>query len=97
MPHTPLAMRIAVDEDASAEAAGRLRTWFDNGVAVGVQEVTIELDALSRLDVPLIATLIKILRKARENSIDVRLATTRATTKATLRVTGLDKLFHIVT
>lgn len=88
-------MTIALDEGSSAEE--RLRSWFDDGVAIGIRQVTIELDAVSRLDVPLIKTLIKILRKAREHGIDVKLATTRATIRDTLRVTGLDQLFHIVT
>ncbi len=94
MPDTPFVMTIALNEGPSAEE--RLRSWFDDGLAIGVQEVTIELDAVSRLDVPLIKTLIRILRKAREHGTDVRLATTRATIKATLHVTGLDKIFHIV-
>ncbi len=95
MPDTPFDMTIALNEGPSAEA--RLRSWFDDGVAIGIRQVTIELDAVSRLDVPLIKTLITILRKAREHGTDARLATTRATIKATLHVTRLDKLFHIVT
>jgi anti-anti-sigma factor len=97
MPDTPFVMTIALVESPSDEATERLRTWLDDGVAVGIRQVTIELDAVSRLEAPLIATLIKISRKARENGTEVRLVTTRATIRATLRATGLDQLFHMVT
>jgi anti-anti-sigma factor len=73
-----------------------LRALFQSArseLAAGARRLHIDLEGLERLDSPVIACLITILREARQDGGDVALGATRPAILDTLRVTGLDKLF----
>ena len=59
----------------------------------GAKRLHVDLEQLDRLDSPVIAALITILRAARQDGAEVALGATRPAVLDTLRVTGLDKLF----
>jgi anti-anti-sigma factor len=96
MPDTALLMTISLERTFPVEEAARLQTWLDDCAAIGVKQLTIELDAVPRLDSPLIKMLIEISRRARERGTQVRLMTTHESIRTTLAVTGIGKLFPTV-
>lgn len=61
----------------------------------GASKVRIDLDGVEVLDSPLIASLIAILRHARERAASVFLRAGRRQITDTLRVTALDKVFTV--
>jgi len=63
----------------------------------GARSLTVELDEVGVLDSAVISTLIKILRDVRAHGGTVTLSARRKSLLDTLRVTGLDKVFKIVT
>ena len=96
MLETATTLTVALEEDLSNPGEKRLRRWIDDAVSIGAEQVTIELDAVTRLEMPLIVALLEVLRTTRKRGADVRLATSSASIRATLRTTGLDKLFVVI-
>ena len=96
MLQTPTTLTIAIEESLATAEEKRLRTWVGDALSIGVEQVTIELDAVARLEMPLIIALLEILRSARKRGAEVRLATSRASIRATLCTTGLDRLFAVI-
>lgn len=57
------------------------------------ETLTLDIDAVPALDAPAIASLVTLLRDARNRGATLRLAVSRPDLLETLRVTGLDKIF----
>jgi len=92
MPSTPETAPLRLDGSSTAELSA-LFASANSELAAGAKRLHIDLEALERLDSPVIACLITILRAARQDGGDVALGATRPAILDTLRVTGLDKLF----
>ncbi|MBV8150761.1 MAG: STAS domain-containing protein [Candidatus Eremiobacteraeota bacterium] len=74
-----------------------LRSAIDQAVGAKPHELTVGLDQLTVLDATLLSALIAGLRRVREVGGTVRLHVTRPELRRTLDVTGLDKVFELVT
>jgi anti-sigma B factor antagonist len=92
----PERLGYAVSKPVSPESLRELRAGIKRDIAAGADSIAIDVDDVDVLDSPVIAALISILRDSRERGATVRLRATRAGILDTLRVTGLDQVFTIV-
>jgi len=86
----------AVLKPVSPESLRELRATIKRDIAAGADSIAVDVDDIDHLDSPIIAALISILRDSRECGVQVRLRATRQGILDTLRVTGLDQVFTIV-
>ena len=82
-------------EPPDLAAFDRLQTELLEAVEDGAKAVAIDLDALSVLDSAAMRQLIKLLRRTRERGAELTLITGRTDILRSLRVTSLDKVFHV--
>jgi anti-anti-sigma regulatory factor len=73
-----------------------LTAVVDTAVKTGERELVVGLDMIGVLDDAVIRELIRALRKLREAGGCVHLDTTRASIFASLRDTGLDRVFPVL-
>jgi len=81
----------------SAEALGSLCTAARKAVTSGAKTIRVDIDELAALDSAVIATLILLLRSARECGASVVLRASRENIVGTLQTTALDRIFVIET
>ena len=81
----------------SQEALNALCTAARRAVSSGAKTVRIDIDELAALDSSVIATLVLLLRSARENGASVVLRASRENIVGTLQATALDKIFVVET
>ena len=103
--HSPRGVNIIVPASAeavfslskpvNAESLAALRAAAAAATGAGVRQVALDIDEVGVLDSNVIATLIMILREAREQGGEVVLMASRKGILDTLRITALDKIFAI--
>ena len=81
----------------SAEALSSLCTAARQAVSSGAKPIRVDIDELAALDSAVIATLILVLRSARESGASVVLRASRENIVGTLQTTALDRVFVIET
>ena len=80
----------------SDEAFDLLLNQVIEDIEGGAKEIILALDALPVLDSAAIRRLITVLRRTREAGGELTLAVSRMDLLRTLRVTALDKVFHLI-
>jgi anti-anti-sigma factor len=86
---------FSLEPPAEAAQLTALRQAVEAAVTGNARRVVVDLGTLDVLDSPVIATLIAVLRGARERGAEVYLVSERKRVLDTLRVTGLDKVFTL--
>jgi anti-anti-sigma regulatory factor len=81
---------ISLSGPFTKESLASLRAAFAEG-----RSLTLDIDALPELDSPAIASLITLLREARSRGVALRLAVSQPGLLASLKLTGLDKVFTL--
>ncbi len=79
----------------SQEALGSLRTAARQAVSSGAKTIRVDIDELAALDSAVIATLILLLRAARDGGASVVLRASRENIVGTLQTAALDKIFVV--
>ncbi len=95
MSGAPDSLTLLPPSPATPDNLAATRADIGVALAAGKRHITIDLDAVAVLDSPLIATLIAILRAARECGATVSLRAGRRPILETLRATALDQVFAI--
>jgi anti-anti-sigma regulatory factor len=88
---------LALTGSPSLEALVSLRRAATRAVAAGHKTIRVDIDELAVLDSAVIATLILLLRGARQSGASVVLRASRENIVGTLQATALDKVFVIET
>lgn len=86
---------FTLGEPPDTAAFDRLQTSILDAVEGGVKAVAIDLDGLTVLDSAAMRQLIKLLRRTRERGAELSLITGRPEILRSLKVTALDKVFHV--
>lgn len=94
---TGVATVFSLAGSPSQEALNSLCTAARNAVSSGAKTIRVDIDELADLDSAVIATLILLLRSARECGASVVLRASRENIVGTLQITALDKVFVIET
>ena len=81
----------------SPEALSSLCTAARAAVSSGAKTIRVDIDELATLDSTVIATLILLLRSARDSGASVVLRASRENIVGTLQATALDKIFVVET
>ena len=86
---------FTLGEPPDLAAFDRLQTELLEAIEDGAKAVAIDLDALAVLDSAAMRQLIKLLRRTRERGAELSLITGRPEILRSLKVTALDKVFHV--
>jgi anti-anti-sigma factor len=88
---------LSLSGSPSLEALVSLRNAASRAVAAGQKTIRVDIDELAVLDSAVIATLILLLRGARQSGGSVILRASRENIVGTLQATALDRVFVIET
>ena len=86
---------VSHPHEVTLEAFDRLDDQLSLG-GPGARRIVLPLDTVPMLDAEVIRRLIRLLRRVRERGGNICLRVSRPDLLATLRVTGLDKVFCMV-
>jgi anti-anti-sigma regulatory factor len=88
---------LTLSDPATPEALRAFRSDVVRALEAGAKALLVDIDSVSRLESPVIAALIVALREARERAAVLSLRASAKPVLETLRMTGLDKIFTVVT
>lgn len=94
-PATTRTTALSLSGSPSRDVLETLRRDAARAIAAGSGTLSIDIDGLTTLDSAVIATLILVLRAARQTNGAIVLRAAREPIVETLRVTALDKIFTI--
>jgi anti-anti-sigma regulatory factor len=97
MASAPDIFTLTISDPATPEALRIFRADVVRALDSGTKAMLVDIDGIGRLESPVIAALIVALRAARERAAVLSLRASYKPVLETLRMTGLDQIFTVVT
>jgi anti-anti-sigma regulatory factor len=90
-------MTFSLSKPVTAEALSALRADTARALDAGAKTILVDIDDVGTLESDIIATLIRVLRDARDHAAVLSLSASRKKVLETLHITALDRVFTVVT